>query len=86
MSDLTELPNIGKAVAQQLESVGIKTAADLKEAGRKEAWLRILEIDASACINRLYALEGAIRGVKKSQLSPECKADLRDFYNKMKKA
>ena len=48
--------------------------------GAKSAWLKIREIDESACINRLMALEGAIQGVKKSLLSDEVKADLKQFF------
>ena len=68
----------------QLIQVGIDTTEKLKEIGAKEAWLKILEIDESACINRLMALEGAIQGVKKSMLSDEVKADLKDFYHQSK--
>lgn len=84
MSNLTDLPNIGKAVGDQLEAVGIHSPEDLAAAGSKDAWLRILAIDDSACINRLYALEGAIRGIKKSQLPSECKAELKEFYTQVK--
>lgn len=80
MGELSKLPNIGKTVEAQLIQVGIDTTEKLKEIGAKEAWLKILEIDESACINRLMALEGAIQGVKKSLLSDEVKADLKDFY------
>ena len=52
----------------------------MHEIGAKAAWLKIQEIDESACINRLMALEGAIRGVKKTMLPDEVKADLKDFY------
>ena len=45
--------------------VGINSADELKKTGAKAAWLKIQEIDESACIHRLMALEGAIRGVKK---------------------
>ena len=31
-----------------------------------------------------YALEGAIQGVKKSQLPAETKAELKEFYNSFK--
>ena len=47
--------------------------------------LKIHDIDESACINRLMALEGAIEGVKKTMLSDEVKADLREFYQWNKK-
>ena len=65
MSELSRLPNIGKIVEEQLNQVGITTAAELKEVGSKAAWLKIQQIDESACIHRLMALEGAIQGVKK---------------------
>lgn len=51
----------------------------------KAAWLKIQEIDELACINRLMALEGAIEGVKKTMLSDEVKADLKEFYQWNKK-
>ena len=66
MGELSKLPNIGKVVEKQLNDVGINTCEQLKKAGSMEAWLRIKDVDPSACINRLYALEGAIEGIKKS--------------------
>ncbi|MFR1518867.1 MAG: TfoX/Sxy family protein [Clostridia bacterium] len=80
MGELSSLPNIGEAVAQQLESAGIRTAEQLRQIGSKDAWLKIQQADPSACLNRLYALEGAVRGVKKSELPPEVKAGLKEFY------
>ena len=61
------------------------SADELRQTGSKAAWLKIQEIDESACINRLMALEGAIRGVKKTQLSDDIKADLKEFYQLKKK-
>ena len=83
-TQLSDLPNIGPVLENQLREVGILTADDLHQTGTKEAWLRIQQIDSSACIHRLQALEGAITGVKKSQLSTEVKADLREFYQRHK--
>ncbi|ACQ53559.1 hypothetical protein EXM36_10155 [Clostridium botulinum] len=54
---------------------------ELKDIGTEQAWLKIQEIDSSACIHRLLALEGAIQGVKKTALPQERKAELKDFYN-----
>lgn len=85
MGELSKLPNIGKTVEKQLEQIGIVTVDELKKAGSKAAWLKIKEIDESACINRLMALEGAIQGVKKTMLSEEVKADLKEFYQCHKK-
>ena len=64
----------------QLIQVGIETPEALREIGAKAVWLNIQEIDPSACIHRLLALEGAIQGVKKSMLPEAAKADLKVFY------
>ena len=61
MGELSKLPNIGKVLEKQLNDVGINTVDDLINLGSKEAWLKIKEIDDSACLNRLMALEGAIQ-------------------------
>ena len=85
MGKLSKLPNIGKVVEAQLNQVGIMTEDDLKSVGAKQAWLKIQEIDESTCINRLLALEGAIQGIKKTELSDEVKLDLKEFYQLHKK-
>ncbi len=84
MGELSKLPNIGIVVEQQLNMVGIATYEQLKEMGSKQAWIKIKEIDASACIHRLYALEGAIQGINKTQLPVDVKADLKEFYQLFK--
>lgn len=84
MGELSNLPNIGKTVEEQLNQVGINSYEQLKAIGSKQAWLRIKAIDDSACINRLYALEGAIMQMSKNQLSPVLKAELKEFYNHFK--
>ena len=84
MGELSELPNIGKVLEKQLNDVGINTVDDLVNLGSKEAWLKIKEIDDSACLNRLMALEGAIQNIRWHNLSDEDKDNLRDFYNSQK--
>lgn len=84
MGDLSKLPNIGKSVEEQLIAVGIQTVEQLKEIGSKQAWLKIRDIDSSACINRLCALEGAIQGIRWHYLSEETKNELKEFYNDFK--
>ena len=59
--------------------------AELKAVGAKQAWLKIQSIDETACIHRLQALEGAIRGVKKTELPAEVKVELKEFYQRNKK-
>jgi DNA transformation protein len=85
MGELQKLPNIGKELERQLNEVGIHTYEELKTIGTKQAWLKIQEIDASACIHRLLAIEGAIEGIKKTLLSDEQKAELKKFYQWYKK-
>ena len=81
MGELSKLPNIGKVVEEQLNDVGINTVDDLINIGSKEAWLKIKEIDGSACLNRLMALEGAIQNIRWHDLSDNDKKNLKDFYN-----
>ena len=80
MGELSKLPNISKVVEQQLLDAGIRTGAELCEAGAENAWLRIQQNDPTACFHRLLGLEGAIRGMPKAALPPERKAELRAFY------
>lgn len=80
MGELSSLINIGEKLEAQLELVGISTEQELKRVGSKEAWVRIKQIDPTACIHRLLALEGAIEGVKKSKLPREVKKNLKEFY------
>lgn len=84
MGQLANLPNIGKVVEEQLNAVGIETTEQLVQTGAENAWLKIQAIDSSACIHRLLALEGAIRGIKKTDIPSERKAELKEFYNSHK--
>ena len=86
MSGLTGLPNIGTEMAKQLNGIGITTFEQLKVAGSREAWLKILAMDSSACYMRLCGLEGAIRGVRWHCLPDEVKKELKEFYSRIKKA
>lgn len=80
MGKLANLPNIGKVVEEQLNAVGIETTEQLVQTGAENAWLKIQAIDSSACIHRLLAPERAIRGIKKTDIPAERKAELKEFY------
>lgn len=84
MDKLSKLPNIGPELERQLCAIGIATYDELKAVGAYGAWLRIQSLDPSACIHRLMALEGAIRGMKKSELPQEIKTELKAFYTSHK--
>ncbi|MDX9873206.1 MAG: TfoX/Sxy family protein [Clostridia bacterium] len=80
MGELAALPNIAAKLEAQLAEAGITTVEQLKEIGSREAWLRILTHDPSACIMRLSALEGAIQGVRWHYLDTDTKNSLKAFY------
>ena len=84
MEELRKLPNIGPKLAAQLAEVGVSTPEELATVGSREAWLRILAIDPSACIMRLSALEGALRGVRWHDLDAGVKDELKAFYHSHK--
>lgn len=81
MNKLNKLPNIGKILAEKLEKVGITNFEELKISGSQNAFLKLVTIDQSACLNMLYALEGAIQGIRWHQLSVDSKAELKEFYH-----
>jgi len=64
MDKLTHLPNIGPVLAEKLNRIGITTFEALEEIGNLEAVVRIGVTDETACYNMLFALEGAIRGIR----------------------
>jgi len=80
MGELSKLPNIGKLSEKKLNQVGIFTKEELFTLGSKEAFKRIRKIDAGACLNMLYGLEGAVQGVRWHNLSKETKEDLKKFF------
>ena len=84
MGELKKLPNIAEKLEAQLSQAGITTVDELKETGSREAWLRILARDPSACLMRLSALEGAIQGVRWHSLDDATKASLKEFYHRHK--
>lgn len=84
MGELTTLPNIAAKMEEQLAGVGITTIEELKKVGSREAWLRILAVDPSACINRLCGLEGAVQGIRWHYLDGDTKKSLKEFYIKHK--
>lgn len=82
---LTELPNIGPELARLLNEVEIRDSEELKELGAEIACLRMKAKGLDVCFHKLTALEGAVQGVKKSQLAPERKAELRAFFGGLPK-
>lgn len=80
---LMGMPNLGKVVAQNLAAVGITTPEALRALGSREAFARVRRIDSGACISMLYALEGAVLGVRWHDLPSGIKADLKGFFRSL---
>ncbi len=85
MGELSKLPNIGEDTEKQLNMVGIHSYDELKAIGAEQAWLKLQELDESACINRLLGLEGALQGINKTLIKEERRAELKAFYQWHKK-
>ena len=86
MNSLTELPNIGKTLADKLNLIGVNNEQELKLLGSENAIIKIATIENSgACINMLYALEGAIQGIRGHGIDKERKQELKEFYRMMNK-
>ena len=81
---MTDLPNIGPKLAENLRRVGLETPEEFREAGAKEAFLRIrAQVDPAACFHQLTALAGAELGVPKKMIPAEKKAELRAFFDSL---
>ncbi|MEY8231662.1 TfoX/Sxy family protein [Oscillospiraceae bacterium 50-16] len=83
--ELTKLPNIGPELARLLNEVEIRDSEELAELGAEMAFLRLKARDQTACFHKLTALEGAVQGVRKSQLTPERRTELRAFFDGLPK-
>ncbi len=81
MEDLSSLPNIGEVLAGRLQAIGVRGYDDLAAMGSIEAVLTIGDTDNSACYNMLYALEGAIRGVRWHTLPKEDRRKLKEAFD-----
>jgi DNA transformation protein len=84
-NELTQLPNIGKTLAGKLNQAEIKTADDLKAIGVENTFIKLKTLDNDACLNTLFAIEGAIQGIRWHDLSEQRKAELKVFFKMIDK-
>jgi DNA transformation protein len=77
---LTEMPNIGKVVAEKLILAGITSPDELKALGSEQAFIRLQTIDETACFSMLQGLEGAVHGIRWHNLPKERKEELKEFF------
>lgn len=81
---LNKLPNIGKVLADSLKEVGIETANDLITCGSENAFIRLFTVDNNSCLSKLFALEGAVQGIRWHNLDESRKKELRHFFGMLK--
>jgi DNA transformation protein len=84
MNELIRLPNIGIVLAKKLVDAGITSFVELVSIGSIGAMCRIRSaVDSEACYNTLYALEGAIRGVRWHGIPREERTKLKDEFDRV---
>jgi TfoX/Sxy family transcriptional regulator of competence genes len=76
-SDVLALLNLGPISCEWLHAVGIHTRDDLEATGAVEAYAMIRECGFPASTHLLYALEGALRGVRWNRMPQEIREELR---------
>ena len=73
---LEALTNLGKISSRQLAEIGIKSEAELRAAGAVATYLRLKDhFGRGVSLNYLYALDGALKGVR-WDLMPEAERAL----------
>ena len=70
------MKNLGPKSAEMLSEVGINSEADLKSIGAVDAFLKVREAGLKPSLNLLYAMEGALTGIKWNELTVEKRAKL----------
>lgn len=82
MAELTSL-RLGKTMEKKLHSIGIYSAEELIAVGSKQAVFRLKAQYPNTCVVILYHLEAAIRNVEIKQLDAACKAELKEYFQKL---
>lgn len=77
---LSQLKNIGNKSEALLHQIGIDTVEQLDEIGAVEAWKRVREINPSASLMGVYALQGALMNCHWNELPQDLKDDLRQQW------
>jgi len=77
---LTRLLNIGEKLFDKLNQAKIKDADDLKTAGVEHSFNKLKTIDNDTFLNELFAIDGAIQGIRWCELSNQRKAELKEFF------
>jgi DNA transformation protein and related proteins len=86
---LAHLPNLGPKSAQYMQRAGITSFEQLKCLGSVAAYSMVKQVEPSASLNLLWALEGAISGLHWQEVAKEHRTSLLlalETYEKRKEA
>lgn len=75
-SSLAGLANLGPKSAQFLHHAGITSQEQLEQLGSVKAYLMVKQVEPSASLNLLWALEGAISGLHWREVAREHRTSL----------
>ena len=75
--ELLRLRNLGAVSAGWLQSVGIRTEAELRAVGAVSAFRMVAMAGHRPSLNFCYAVEAALRGVGWTELPPETRDGIR---------
>ena len=76
VTDISELPNLGPKSKEMLADANIKTVAQLRKLGAVGAYAQVKQKNASASLNLLWALEGALTGLPWQTVAREHRTSL----------
>ncbi|GAB1406937.1 TfoX/Sxy family protein [Thermomonas brevis] len=76
MSDTGKLRNIGPKSAAWLRQVGLRSLADLQQAGAVGAYMKVRRAGFKPSLNLLYALEGALQDCHWQEIPEARRAEL----------
>jgi DNA transformation protein len=76
--------NIGAALGTDLNRVGVPDLARLEELGVIEVGRRLRSAGRHDCTNAILALEGALRGVRWTELSPSDRYEITNRWKDCK--
>lgn len=79
MSDSTPLskaPNLGPKSAEALARAGLTTLSQLQQIGSVAAYVRVKHANANISLNFLWALEGALTGLRWQEVAHEHRTSL----------
>lgn len=82
---LSDLPNIGQVLEKNLIKAGIKNPEELINLGTQKSFKKVKKFyNPESCLNMLYAIEGAVQGIRWHNLPEKKKEELKEFYHSIK--